>query len=107
MPVPTCLGCRRIGSEAPGGKGQPNYSLQRPMSAPSAGNSNSRCSMTASSTLGRWHEDQDAFHASPRYVGRYATSAKIYRNMAGGQTTLSQDQLEGGACTHTFPHALC
>src|SRR5215471_10598631 len=51
MPVLTCFGCRRIGSEAPGGKGRPNYSLRRPMSALSAGNSNSRCSMTASSML--------------------------------------------------------
>jgi hypothetical protein len=34
-----------------GGKGRPNYSLRRPMSALSAGNSNSRWSMTASSTL--------------------------------------------------------
>jgi hypothetical protein len=30
--------------------------LRRPMSALLAGNSNSRCSMTASSTLGRGHE---------------------------------------------------
>src|SRR5262245_42454877 len=107
MPAPTCFGCRRTGSEAPGGKGRPNYSLRRPMSALSAGNSNSRGSMTASSTLGRWHEDQDAFHASPRYVGRYATSAKIYRNMAGGQLTLSQAHLEGGAWTNCFPYDLC
>ena len=35
---------------------QPNYSLRRPMLALSAGNSNLRCSTTASSTLGRWHE---------------------------------------------------
>jgi len=56
---------------------------------------------------GRWHEDQDAFHASPRYVGRYATSAKIYRNMAGGQLTLSQAHLEGGAWTNCFPYDLC
>ena len=53
MPVLTCFGCRRIESEAPGGKGRPNYSLRRPMSALSAGNSNSRWYMTASSTLGR------------------------------------------------------
>src|SRR5262249_46984336 len=51
MPVLTCFGCRRIESEAPGGKGRPNYSLRRPMSALSAGNSNSRWYMTASSTL--------------------------------------------------------
>jgi len=51
MPAPTCFGCRRIGSEAYGGKGRPNCSLRRPMSAVSAGNSNSRCSMTASSML--------------------------------------------------------
>ena len=59
---------RRIGSEAPGGKGQPNYSLRRPMSALSAGNSNSRCCMTASSTLGRWHENPNALHLPRRYL---------------------------------------
>src|SRR5262245_12578478 len=71
-PLPTkdggTFGCRRIGSEAPGGKGQPNYSLRRPMSALSAGNSNSRCSMTASSTLGRWHENPNALHLPRRYL---------------------------------------
>src|SRR5215470_7860614 len=56
MPVLTCFGCRRIGGEAPGGKGRPNYSLRRPMSALSAGNSNSRWSMTASSTFVRVKE---------------------------------------------------
>src|SRR5262249_47139867 len=54
MPGLTCFGCRRIESEAPGGKGPPNYSLRRPMSALSVGNSNSRCSMTASSRLPAW-----------------------------------------------------
>src|SRR6516225_10118475 len=62
MPVLTCFGCRRIGSDAPGGKERPNYSLRRPMAVLSAGNSNSRCSMTASSTLGRWHENPNALH---------------------------------------------
>src|SRR5215831_21151173 len=50
------------------GKERPNYSLRRPMSALSAGNSNSRCSMTASSTLGRWHENPNAFHLPGRYL---------------------------------------
>src|SRR5258708_24628452 len=70
MPAPTCFGCRRIVSEAPGGKGRPNYSLRRPMSALSAGNSNSRCSMTASSTLGRWHENPDQVHPPERTMHR-------------------------------------
>src|SRR5215469_6631882 len=66
MPVLTCFGCRRIESEAPGGKGRPNYSLRRPMSALSAGNSNSRWYMTASSTLG--HENPNELHLARRYL---------------------------------------
>jgi hypothetical protein len=27
MPAPICFGCRRIGSEAPGGKERPNYAM--------------------------------------------------------------------------------
>src|SRR5215471_4977946 len=50
MPVLTCFGCRRIESEAFGGKGRPNYSLRRPMSTLSAGNSNSRWYMTATAS---------------------------------------------------------
>jgi len=42
---------------------RPLIGLRRPMSALSAGNSNSRCSMTASSTLGRWHETRTNFHS--------------------------------------------
>ena len=45
-------------------------SLRRPMSALSAGNSNSRCSMMASSTLGRWHENPDQVHPPERTMRR-------------------------------------
>jgi len=91
------LRCRRIESEAPGGKGRPNYSSRRPMSALSAGKSNSRCSMTASSTLG--HENPDAFHPATSLGGLRGSPTRLAAATADSAPGRRQERL-ARACTH-------
>src|SRR5262249_61791632 len=56
MPVPTCFGCQRIGSEAPGGKGRLNCCLQRPILGRSPSRLNWHFSLKPSLILRQWHD---------------------------------------------------